>query len=235
MTRESMRYLGGKSRVAPKIAAYLESVRPPGAPFYDVFCGGLSITAAMSGERVANDACEPLINLYRAWLAGWRPPASVSEQEYQAIKAKRDPADPMTAFAGFGLSYGGKWFGGYAGGVAKQGNGRYYDYNKQNQDSLARKLHKCVNVRFTCVDFDGLHIPDGALVYLDAPYRGTTGYGFFEAFDHDRFDLWALTLARRCKVVRSEFALDAPWCEVWQRLPGRQLTTNIDRLYTVDP
>jgi DNA adenine methylase len=108
-----MRYLGGKSRLAKPIAEILESLRPIGAPFFDPFCGGLNVTAAMTGERHANDIVRPLIVLYQEWIRGWRPPP-IDEEGYQWIKAIRDPNDPITAFAGFGLAFGGQYFSGYA-------------------------------------------------------------------------------------------------------------------------
>jgi DNA adenine methylase len=111
-----MHYLGGKSRLAKRICAILEGARRPGQRFVDAFSGPWNITAAMDdhGPRVANDACQPLVTLARAWLNGWRPPAEVSEQLYREVKARKDPTDPLTAFVGFGCSYGGKWFAGYA-------------------------------------------------------------------------------------------------------------------------
>ena len=103
-----MQYLGGKHRLAKRIAAELEARRPDGARFVEPFCGALNITAAMTGERVANDACGPLIVLYHAWIDGWRPPEHVSAELYQETHAKMDPHDPLTAFVGFGCSFGGK-------------------------------------------------------------------------------------------------------------------------------
>ena len=226
-----MQYLGGKHAIAKDVASFLESVRPEGAPFYDACCGGLSITAAMSGERVANDACEPLIELYRAWLQGWRPPTHVDEAEYHRVKQLADPTDPLTAFVGFGCSFGAKYFGGYA---RDRQHGR--NYAAVAERNLQRKLAHCSDVRFECCDFEALEIPDGALVYLDAPFRNTTPYGYFASFDHDRFDAWALALSRRAVVVRSEYVCPEPWREVasfyvWKsRLKGRQT----ERLFQVE-
>lgn len=225
-----MRYLGGKHSLAKRISAFLESVRPSGAPFYDVFAGGLSITAAMSGERVANDACEPLIALYRGWLQGWRPPSSVDEAEYHRVKQCADLTDPLTAFVGFGCSFGAKYFGGYARDHQSRRN-----YAAVAARGLTDKLSRCADVRFESCDFEALVIPDGSLVYLDSPYRDTTPYGFFKSFDHDRFDAWALALSRRAIVVRSEYACPEPWREVASfdvrksRFKGRQ----IEKLFQV--
>ena len=110
-----MRYLGGKHYQANGIVKILEGIRQPGQRFVDACCGALYITAKMSGERVANDACLPLMNLFRGWQGGWRPPAEITKDEYNAIKSgPRDPKDPLTAFAGFGLGFGGHYFGSYS-------------------------------------------------------------------------------------------------------------------------
>jgi len=231
-----MQYLGGKHSLAKKIAAYLESVRPDGAPFFDVFAGGLNITAAMSGTRIANDACEPLITLYRAWSEGWRPPPEISEDEYYWIQACGDSTDPITAFAGFGVSYGGKFFAGYArsNGSKKNPKPEGVNFAGTAARSLDRKLRACRGVRFECQDFEDLIIPDGALVSLDPPYRGTTAYGFFGAFDHDRFDRWALELARRCVVVRSEYQAPDPWVDVESfPISGGRLQIQREKLFMI--
>ncbi len=109
-----MRYLGGKARIGKQLVAYLESVRKPGQAWVEPFCGGLWVTYLASGTRLASDANKALITLYSHMQKGWVPPEVLSEDRYQEIKAKKDDADPLTAFAGFGCSFGGKWFGGYA-------------------------------------------------------------------------------------------------------------------------
>ncbi len=111
-----MRYMGGKSRIAKQIAAVIDEHRQPGQLVWDAFCGGLSMSVALSkkGPVLASDACAPLIALYKAVQEGWDPPTEVSRQTYMAAKLLPD-SDPMKAFCGFGCSFGGKWFGGYGG------------------------------------------------------------------------------------------------------------------------
>jgi DNA adenine methylase len=164
----------------------------------------------MSGERVAADACEPLITLARVWQEGWRPPAEVSEQLYQEVKSRKDPADPLTAFVGFGCTFGAKWFGGFARQVGDP-------VSQGSAISLERKLSRCADVRFTCMDFGALEILPGDLVYADPEYRGTTRYGYFRAFDHDRFVATAQGWAEipGVKVFVSEYAAQA---DTWEQV-----------------
>lgn len=243
-----MQYLGGKSRLAKRLAAILESERAQGGRFVDVFCGAWNVTAAMGshGPRVANDACQPLVTLAQAWLAGWRPPAEVSLEVWQAAKAAKDPADPMTAFAGFGVSFGGNWFSSYAANRLTPGprtpNG--YRYALLAGNSLKKKLTKCADVRFTCLDFGDLEILPGDLVYADPPYRGTAACGDSGGFDHDRFVATAQGWAQipGVKVFVSEYAAQAPtWVQVAEFVSGTGVSSGTlakgktERLFRVNP
>jgi DNA adenine methylase len=242
-----VQYLGGKSRLAKRICAILEAERKPGQRFVDAFCGGANIVAGMGdhGPRVANDGCEPLITLYRAWLAGWRPPTEVSEQLYHEIKARKDPADPLTAFVGFGCSFGAKWFGGYARAFVKPGTRSKTsparggiepaDFVSWAAIDLAKKLTRCRDVRFVCSDFADLEILPGDLVYCDPPYRGTTAYGYFRGFDYDRYLSKLTEWSAIADVFVSEYAAQA---DSWEQVAelgthSGTLAKQDERLYRV--
>lgn len=208
-----MQYLGGKTRLAKEIARIIGPVAQ-GRRFVDAFCGGLSVTVAMApyaGSRAANDGCVPLIALYRAWAEGWRP-EPITEEQYAEIRGRRDENDPMTAFAGFGLSYAGKYFGGFA--RSKKGQ----DYHATSSRSLGRKIAACGDVLFSCGDYERLDVGGADVVYADPPYRGTTGYGYFRSFDYARFQrrlaAWAATGAA---VFVSEYTAPTPGAvRIWR-------------------
>lgn len=109
-----MQYLGGKSRLSLSICQFLESIRSPNQVFLEPFCGGCNVTHKMSGERIAADAHPYLIVMYNALQGGWIPPESVSEEHYHYVKEHPDTDPALTAFVGFGCSFGAKWWGGYA-------------------------------------------------------------------------------------------------------------------------
>jgi DNA adenine methylase len=236
-----VQYLGGKSRLAKRICAILEGARQPGQRFVDVFTGGANIVAGMGdhGPCVANDGCEPLITLYRAWLDGWRPPAEVSEQLYHEVKARKDPADPLTAFVGFGCSYGGKWFGGYARSwntpgtndrKGRQGTGESINFALDAAVKLERKLTCCRDVSFVCCDFADLEILPGDLVYCDSPYRGTTAYGYFRGFDYDRYLSKLTEWSAIADVFVSEYTAQADTWEQVAELTIRNSAMSGDRI-----
>ena len=176
-----MRYLGGKTRIAKQLAAEIDKVRRPGQWVWDAFCGGLSMTKALSvhGPVYSTDACVPLIALYRAVQAGWDPPSEVDEAAYRAARDLPD-TDPMKAFCGFGCSFGGKWFGGYA-------RGENRNWASECKRGLLRDA-RCAGLEFACADWltSQPRALDGVL-YLDPPYAGTTGYAGAPPFDHAAF------------------------------------------------
>jgi DNA adenine methylase len=185
-----VQYLGGKSRLAKEIAAI---VAPKGL-WWEPFCGGLSVSVQLAkyGPGIVSDINPALIALYQAVRDGWVPPTSVSREEWTAAKSLPD-SDPMKAFCGFGCSFGGKWFGGYARiGVVTKGNGQSWLRNAatQTRKTLARDvaaLGMCTLRRGSFFDVEPGSLGIEAL-YCDPPYVGSTGYG--EAFAHARF--WRL-------------------------------------------
>jgi DNA adenine methylase len=233
-----VKYLGGKKRLAKRIAAVLEAHRLDGQPFKDVACGSLAVSSEMSdrGPRFASDGCEPLISLYSAWRMGWRPPV-VTEELYVEAKAKQDPADPLTAFLGFGCSYGGKWFGGYARGWVlpgtqhdqsrSKGGTERADYSAVATRSLDKILSRCAEVQLSCLFFNDVDVSSGDLVYADPEYRGTTRYNYFRQFNYEDFlrciDRWR---ERGAEVFVSEYAAQQP---NWQQVAEWTCSKNIAR------
>jgi len=104
----------------------------------------------------------------------------------------------LTAFAGIGCSFAGKWFGGYA----KSAGGRNYCLNSYNSCNKIR--HLLNNIIFNSINFKELN-PDSAVIYCDPPYNNTTGYGFSGDFNSEEF--WAIMRiwAKNNTVLISEY------------------------------
>lgn len=175
-----MRYLGGKSKIRKQIAAFLESLRKPNQVYFEPFVGGGWVLQEMSGGRIASDGNKALIAMYQALQDGWTPPDFVSEDEYNQVKLDCDKNSPMLAFCGFGCSFAGKWFGGYA---RSEGKDCYAATSKR---SLMKQLPMIQDVKFEHRLFHEWS-PKNALIYCDPPYQGTTQYGAFDGFDHELF------------------------------------------------
>jgi DNA adenine methylase len=163
----------------------------------------MSAELAKAGPVLSSDVNQALISLYSALENGWDPPSIVTEEEYKAGKALPD-SDPMRAFIGFGCSFGGKWFGGYA--RSKDPNDARSTgkrtYASQCRNSLLDDLALLKPAGWHVVHLNFLDIgpldkiidddPTQICLYLDPPYAGTEAYGAVAAFDHNKF--WARVL-----------------------------------------
>lgn len=231
-----MQYLGGKTKIAKRLVAAMSPIRA-GRPFWEPFCGGLSVSVALAAEGpgLVSDANPALISLYRAVADGWDPPTSLSEEMYAF--AKRLPDDqPLKAFAGFGCSFGGKWFGGYA-------RSRAYDFAAGCARGLLRDIGALLaaGCRVDRINFlDVEPQPVTCFLYLDPPYRGTTEYKGTLAFDHDRFYARVDGWSRHTDVFVSEYSM--PWgCVVdefthtLKAAGGSQQSARTERLYHYGP
>ena len=122
--------------------------------------------------KIGSDANEALINMWTALGAGWRPPEQVSEADYRRVKDAADYSNPLTAFVGFGCSFAGKWFGGYARGGTDDRN-----YAANAASSLRKKLRGMLGVGWRCGDYRALSYSTDSVIYCDPPYQGATQYG----------------------------------------------------------
>lgn len=195
-----MQYFGGKCRIAKQIAGLINEQRP--SQYYEPFCGGLWVSQyVQAGTLHLSDVSQPLITLYQALWDGWVPPSVVSEGDYKHYQDKQDYADPMTGFVGYGCSFAGKYFGGYA---------RYLtrNYALSAKNSLARKFKQLreKDVRFAVCDYSKV-VPEvsGSVVYCDPPYQGTTSYTIAPNFHWLEFWAWVKERSELATVLTSSY------------------------------
>lgn len=224
-----MRYLGGKSKLAKQIVEAL-TLEIGYAPIWEPFCGGCSVTVelARSGRHVlVSDDCAPLITMWQAVQNGWIPPNQVSEHDYERAKVLAD-TDPLKAFIGFGCSFGGKWFGGYARGGFNGADPR--NHAQESCGAVIRDARQLETVTFVCTNFldsSVIALLDRASIYCDPPYYGTTGYG--REFDHKLFWLKCqLYVALGVRVFVSEFACPVKHRVLW----SKQRRVKVDRAWS---
>ncbi len=218
-----MRYFGGKARIAKKVAEFINGQLQNGQSYYEPFCGACNVTQHVDKNRDvhASDSNKYLIAFWQAVQAGWEPPAVVSEEEYQRVKANKDEDLALTAFIGFGCSFGGKFFGGYA------RDNRGDDYVGQAARSTAKKAKGLGVVAFDCQPFEKVQVTSGSLVYCDIPYRNTTGYSKDTGgFDHDSFYHWGKKLTEEgSTVLVSEYSHNVPEGAevVWSKTSNQEI------------
>ena len=172
-----MQYIGGKQKSGgAQIAKVINRIiRERGlATYAEPFCGGLSVTQRIVAPvRHVSDACEALVRMYLALQAGWVPPVELSREDWQRLRDACDPADPLTAFAGFGCSNRGGWFSAYQSKSKRTGD-NFVDAALAAAESLAKKMQRCADVVFACRSYSDATLGD--VVYCDPPYADTMGY-----------------------------------------------------------
>jgi len=164
--------------------------------------------------RIGVDTNKYLIALWDALLSGWCPPNRITEEQYAFYKANQEHDLKMTAFVGFGCSFGGKFFGGYA----RAGAECVQDFKIKNFARIARASlldarASLKGVAFYCTDYKEAETLCGkrkATVYCDPPYAKTTKYA--TGFDSVEFWAWADKMAMHGhRVFVSEYSAPDHW------------------------
>jgi DNA adenine methylase len=214
----SVKYVGSKRRIAKDILPVMLSRRLEGQTYVEPFVGGFNTLCLVEGPRLAADRHPYLIALFRAIQKGWTPPSSVSEETYRRIRDDPSHYEPhLVGFVGFGCSYSGKWWGGYARGGNPDGTHR--NYADESCRHLMRQAQTLgvLDVQIVCCDYRELRIPPHSLVYCDPPYSGTTGYSV-GTWNPSEFWGWARKLAEDGHdVFISEYEAPDGFQCVWQK------------------
>jgi DNA adenine methylase len=157
-----------------------------------------------------SDSSVDLIMMWRAARDGWVPPTEISREQYAELRHAEPSA--LRGFVGFGCSFGGKWFGGYAANSAGK------NYAAAASRSVVRKAATMGGAALGHRDYR-LWLPGPShLVYCDPPYAGTTAYKGQDPWNADEFwstvGRWA---DRGALVFVSEYDAPAGWVPVWER------------------
>ena len=190
-----MKYVGGKNKIGKYIAEVMKQMVPPSmtSDYLEPFCGSLGVTVNMTDTYTninASDTHPDLIALWKDVQKGtFIPPTTLTETQWNNVKQLPSPS-AMKAFIGFGCSFGGKYFSGYA---QKYANGKNEDYLKAATNSVAKIEPKIKNVRFTCCDYKKWN-PTKTLIYCDPPYtyskfpvKYRTSTKKYDVFNNDEF------------------------------------------------
>ena len=191
----------------------------------------------VDGNRIGADINKPLISLWKAVSDGWLPPHQFSEQQYAEVKKSMNENDPLTAYAGFSLSYAGKWFGGWCRGTTSKGIPR--NYVDESYRASIRDFPKLRGVKFESVGYSDLHIPANSIIYCDPPYKDTTKYK--DSFDHEPFYEWCRQKHKEGhQVFVSEYQMPEDFICVWSKEVNSSLTKEtgskkgVEKLFTLE-
>lgn len=212
-----MQYFGGKAKIAKELSAFINTtyLKDNNTPFIDAFCGSCNIVSKIDNNRIriANDKHKELIAMWQ-WVQEMgvdRLPTHITKEVYYHIKTSGTSPDWLKGFVGFGCSFAGKWWGGYATSDNKERN---YAVNAVN--TIGKKMLGLRNVTFICGDYFDIVMPvTPSVVYCDIPYKNTTGYSYTSSsngtFNHTQFYEWCYKMKAQGHIVLvSEYESGVP-------------------------
>ena len=220
-----MKYLGGKQRLGKHLSPFLHLIWENNknlVGYLEPFCGSLGVLNNMTDLNTkkiyANDYHEDLIQMWKEVKAGtFQYPSSISEEEYLEAKQLKSPS-AHKAFVGFGMSFGGRFFGAYS---QKYLGDKKEDFCKEMVNSLKRTAPKIQNVKFTNKDYRTLK-PKNMLVYCDPPYAYTKfpikyrrDVKKYDVFDNEEFWNVMREWSKQNIVIISELTAPDDFVEVW--------------------
>lgn len=209
-----MKYMGSKNRIAKHILPImLEVADSEGiSNWVETMVGGANVIDKVPNrfKRVGYDYNEHTIKA----LIDIRDnpellPESVTEQEYKDMKG--NPPESITSWVRFVCSFGGKFEAGYAretGSDATTFSGRGVRNALKQSPNLqgVEFIHSC----YSDVDCDN------SLIYIDPPYKSSTGYAT-GGFDHDALFDWCRKMKDKGNVIfLSEYEAPNDFECVWQ-------------------
>ena len=230
-----MRYLGGKTQIARELAKEINTYRG-NLPFLDPFCGSLAMAKALGGFGFVSDIHPALIALYQSIAAGWLPPETFSREEWEHAQNLPDH-NPLKGFAGFGCSFRGMYFQGYAGGFV----GPVSNFGAQAARQVLLRdvlILKDRGVEFKCQNFFDIEPHPNVFLYLDPPYKGVTGYKGTPKFPYHQFVERVQQWSRFTPICVSEYQFPLGRV-VWEKSRARKLIAGsgkraIERLYLIE-
>ena len=146
------------------------------------------------------------------------------KKNYNEIKELKSP-NAMKAVAGFGMSFGGKYFGGY---IQKYSGGSNRNFYREVTNSLEKIRIKIQipNINFYNKSYNEWD-PKKMLIYCDPPYEKTTGYstGAFNSKNFwDLMEKWS----KDNYVFISEESAPSGFVSIWSKKKKRTLDKKIE-------
>jgi DNA adenine methylase len=220
-----MLYMGGKGRLGRPLADVILASTVKRETYIEPFIGGGNLFKHLGPKFAAvhvGDVHEELMLMWGAAAGGWVPPDTVGEAEYKAVRAS--PASPLRGFVGFGCSFGGKWWGGYARSECN-GNDYYARHAAKSVNEIARLLppHVPGTLRRASYEEWTPLVTRETVVYADPPYANTTKYK--GTFDHGEF--WRMMghwTDIGASVFVSEYTAPSGWAPIWSKEQRRKVS-----------
>lgn len=214
-----MKYVGSKARLskelAPIIQSYIDNI-PDCNGYWEPFVGGANMIDKIRCLRKCGSDSHPyLIALLKhVQKTTGDLPDTITEEEYNAVKANPDNyPDWYVGLVGF-CSFGGKWWGGYPRGFKTDGV-TPRDITNEAIRNIKKQAPNLKGIIFVCGNYYKIDVVD-MVIYCDPPYRDTTKYATGN-FDYERFYAWCKEMSKNNTVLVSEYWMPEDGFEcIWE-------------------
>lgn len=205
--------MGSKNRIAKHILPIMLAERTPNQWWVEPFVGGANLIDKVSGKRIGADInhylIDALITIRDCVLDLPKTNSEFTEEDYKQLRKSDDYK--YKGYAGFALSYSGKWLGGW-----RRDRLGKRDYVNESYKNALKQSPLLQGVRLVNESYLDLQIPENSLIYCDPPYEGTTKYK--DDFNHDIFWDWCRTQTKSGHTVFiSEYNAPEDFVCVWQK------------------
>jgi len=219
-----MKYMGGKFFLCKEISSVMKSLVPPDKVdlYIEPFCGALNVLKLMNNDYQcsASDYHPDLIQLWKEVQDNtFIPPTNVDLEFYEECKQLESPS-ALKAFIGFNMSFGGKYYAGYADKYKKD---KVENFLAEATNSLHKIKDKLKDVEFQCLSYDSLQ-PNKCLIYCDPPYQNTkfpiryrTDTKHYDIFDNTTFWDIMRQWSENNYVFISEITAPDDFISVWSK------------------
>ncbi len=221
-----MHYLGGKHIISKDISNIINEFSKD-KPFVSLFLGAGSVESkVIAKEKIFNDKHKYLISMWKDLQKGREFPSTITYEDYIHVRDNKDADEGLAGFVGFGCSFGGKWFGGYA----RSNENPPRNYADVAKRGLDKKFATMKTATFTNLDYRDVIIPEGAVIYCDSPYAGTTDYKGVK-FDYTTYWEYISELSANHLVFISEQQAPDDFISIWNKKKKRFLDLNKDNIF----
>lgn len=224
-----MKYMGSKNRLAkelvPIIQKYIDDNEIEN--YLEPFVGGCSIIEKIKCKnRYGSDNHKYLIAFLNKIKEGWIPKEFYSELEYKKIKNNIEKyPDYLVGYIGFCLSFGAKWFGGYAKSF-KNDKITPRNHPKESFKNIKKQAPLLKDIIFNCCDFRDIKPIKNFVIYCDIPYKNTTKYSTSKDFPYEEFYDWCKKMSKDNIVLVSEYDMPDDFECIWTKETTTQIDSN---------
>ena len=222
-------YIGGKSRISKDIYEVITKIVPNVKDFYDLMCGGLSISMEFTRTYnvYSNDYNEDLVFLWNYVRSNEIHLPIITLDKYKEYLMSNE----MSYEKSFALIYC-TYMCRYRGNFIEnqyQRNGRTLYYHQERFNGIKKSQDKIKMIKnITCMDYRNFKDLSGVIVYFDPPYIDSFKW-YKSGFDTDEFWRFVSHLAKKNYVFVSERSCPIPHEVVYEKEIINNVTKNPDK------